>query len=339
MNSVLQCLSNTRPVLDYVISEEYTRNINTTTSSMNGALIKALASVLCELWTPDEDEGDAPSAVNPTALKSQIQKFAPRFMGYNQQDSQEFLRYLLEGLHEDVNRVAVKIKPLDTDIADNISDGEKAAESWRRYLRRDDSRIVDLFVGQLKSTLQCTVCGHCSVTFDPFWDLSLPLPSNRNSSVKLHHCLDLFAKEEILDGDEKPTCSKCQTRRKCTKKFSIHKFPQILVLHLKRFSPGERFRKLDANVDFALSDLDMSPYLAPGVTTTTSSCNYQLYGVINHSGSAYSGHYNAFCRHPISRNWHEYNDSRVSNINAQRVVSSEAYLLFYESKAAVEARL
>ena len=50
----------------------------------------------------------------------QIQKFAPRFMGYNQQDSQEFLRYLLEGLHEDVNRVAVKIKPLDTDIADNI---------------------------------------------------------------------------------------------------------------------------------------------------------------------------------------------------------------------------
>ena len=40
MNSVLQCLSNTRPVLDYVISEEYTRNINTTTSSMNGALIK-----------------------------------------------------------------------------------------------------------------------------------------------------------------------------------------------------------------------------------------------------------------------------------------------------------
>merc|ERR1712071_381571 len=92
-------------------------------------------------------------------------------------------------------------------------------ESWKRYLRRDDSKIVDLFVGQLKSTLQCTVCGHCSVTFDPFWDLSLPLPSNRNSSVKLHHCLDLFAKEEILDGDEKPTCSKCQTRRKCTKVF------------------------------------------------------------------------------------------------------------------------
>jgi ubiquitin carboxyl-terminal hydrolase 2/21 len=80
----------------------------------------------------------------------------------------------------------------------------------------------------------------------------------------LQHCLDLFGKEEILDGDEKPvrtrhldisipvfhllglsnftyffftilqTCSKCQTRRKCTKKFTIHKFPQILVL--RKFS-------------------------------------------------------------------------------------------------------
>lgn len=144
------------------------------------------------------------------------------------------------------------------------SDSEKAAESWKRYVRRDDSKIVDLFVGQLKSTLQCTVCGHCSVTFDPFWDLSLPIPPSSKSNVKLQHCLDLFGKEEILDGDEKPvrtrhldisipafhllglsnftyffftivqTCSKCQTRRKCTKKFTIHKFPQILVL--RKFS-------------------------------------------------------------------------------------------------------
>ena len=80
-------------------------------------------------------------------------------------------------------------------------------ESWKRYIRRDDSKIVDLFVGQLKSTLQCTVCGHCSVTFDPFWDLSLPIPASGKSimsNIKLQQCLELFVKEEILDGDEKP---------------------------------------------------------------------------------------------------------------------------------------
>lgn len=111
MNSVIQCLSNTRPLLEYLLNEQYLADINTTTSSMKGALIKAFSQVIHELW---EVGGDL--VVNTTALKSQIQRFAPRFMGYSQQDAQEFLRYLLEGLHEDVNRVTVKPQPILTDI-------------------------------------------------------------------------------------------------------------------------------------------------------------------------------------------------------------------------------
>ena len=63
------------------------------------------------------------SYVSPNNFKTQIQKFAPRFMGYSQQDSQEFLRYLLEGLHEDVNRVTTKPKPMILD--DNRLDSKK----------------------------------------------------------------------------------------------------------------------------------------------------------------------------------------------------------------------
>lgn len=111
MNSVIQCLSNTRPLLEYLLNEQYLADINTSTSSMKGALIKAFSQVIHELW---EVGGDL--VVNTTALKSQIQRFAPRFMGYSQQDAQEFLRYLLEGLHEDVNRVTIKPQPIHTDI-------------------------------------------------------------------------------------------------------------------------------------------------------------------------------------------------------------------------------
>ncbi|KPJ17412.1 Ubiquitin carboxyl-terminal hydrolase 2 [Papilio machaon] len=169
MNSVLQCLSNTRPLLEYVSEEKYGQDINTTLSCMKGALIKAFASVIKELWR----SGERDAVVNTTSLKSQVQRFAPRFMGYSQQDAQEFLRYLLEGLHEDVNRVTIKPKPILTEIDDNLSDSAKAAEAWSRYLRMEDSRVGDIFVGQLKSTLRCTHCNHDSVTFDPFWDLSL----------------------------------------------------------------------------------------------------------------------------------------------------------------------
>lgn len=86
------------------------------------------------------------------------------------------------------------------------SDDQKAMESWKRYLRFDDSKIVDMFVGQLKSSLQCSYCSHTSVTFDPFWDLSLPIP-NKSGTVKLNQCLDLFTKEEVMDGDERPVSS------------------------------------------------------------------------------------------------------------------------------------
>jgi ubiquitin carboxyl-terminal hydrolase 2/21 len=77
--------------------------------------------------------------------------------------------------------------------------------AWSRYLQFDNSKIVDIFVGQLKSTLTCTVCNHKSVTFDPFWDLSVSLPPNilSTESVNLTECLALFTKEEVLDGDEK----------------------------------------------------------------------------------------------------------------------------------------
>ncbi|XP_008201637.1 ubiquitin carboxyl-terminal hydrolase 2 isoform X2 [Tribolium castaneum] len=324
MNSVIQCLSNTKTLLEYLLQDHYVNDINTTTSAMKGSLIKAFAEVIKKLWSQDASD----RVVNTSSLKSQIQRFAPRFIGYAQQDAQEFLRYLLEGLHEDVNRVKEKPKPIITEIDEKLTDSEKSAESWNRYLRMDNSKIVDYFVGQLKSTLKCTHCGHCSVTFDPFWDLSLPIPQ-RAGQVRLAQCLDSFTREETLDGDEKPTCSKCKERRKCTKSFTIQKFPKILVIHLKRFSLAERFRgKLSVTVDFPLEGLDMSNYAADNITP----CRYNLYAISNHSGTTYSGHYTAYCRHPYTKAWHEYNDSRVSSISSKAIVSGEAYVLFYEQE-------
>ena len=64
-----------------------------------------------EMWKERE------SYVHPTHFKKCIAKFAPRFMGYDQQDAQEFLRYLLDGLHEDLNRVVVKPKPSENDVS------------------------------------------------------------------------------------------------------------------------------------------------------------------------------------------------------------------------------
>lgn len=133
---------------------------------------------------------------------------------------------------------------------------------------------------------------------------SVPLPTS--SRCKLESCLDLFIKEEILDGDEMPTCSKCKTRRKSTKSFTIQRFPKYLVIRtyrksfefieiqlemvfnrylsfmsdLKRFSET-RWSKLTNIVEFPTGEreLNMAPYAA-----NSTSVQYTLYGICNHMG-------------------------------------------------------
>lgn len=88
----------------------------------------------------------------------------------------------------------------------------------------------------------------------------------------------------------------------------------IFVSDLKRFSPSERYRKLSATVEFPITNLDMSPY-----SSNKQTCTYNLYAVSNHSGTAYSGHYTAYCLHSGTKQWYEFNDSRY------------IFILFYAS--------
>lgn len=320
MNSILQCLSNTKPLLEYCIKENYDVN---SSSSQKGAIVRAFSSLLQSVWK----DGPSSMGVSPNNFKSVFQKFAPRFAGYSQQDAQEFLRYLLQGLHDDINRVKYRPKASTSEDNDYMSDSQKAATAWKKYLTYDDSKIVDLFVGQLKSTLRCCVCGYSSVTFDPFWDLSVPIPKG-STEVNLKECLNLFTREEILDGDERPMCAKCKSRQRCTKTFSVYKLPKILVIHLKRFAMQKYRAKLTTVVNFPTGTFDMGSFCADG--KFLHNAKYSLYAVCNHTGSTHSGHYTAYCKQPYSEEWHDFNDSRVSSVAVHNLVSSMAYVLFYE---------
>ncbi|XP_022070818.1 ubiquitin carboxyl-terminal hydrolase 2a isoform X2 [Acanthochromis polyacanthus] len=318
MNSILQCLSNTHSLRDYCLHNSHRRDLNNN-SRTNTALMEEFAKLIQTVWTSSSSE-----AVSPSEFKTQIQRYAPRFVGYNQQDAQEFLRFLLDGLHNEVNRVTVRPRGTVEDF-DHLPDEEKGKKMWSKYLEREDSKIVDLFVGQLKSSLTCSHCGFCSTVFDPFWDLSLPIAKGYGE-VSLMDCMRLFTKEDVLDGDEKPTCYRCKARRRCTKKFTIQKFPKILVLHLKRFSEARRTSKLSTFVNFPMKDLDLREFASENSINAV----YNLYAVSNHSGTTMGGHYTAYCRNPNSGEWYTFNDSRVTPMSSSQVRSSDAYVLFYE---------
>ncbi|KAK4389635.1 Ubiquitin carboxyl-terminal hydrolase 10 [Sesamum angolense] len=156
-------------------SDEINRN---NPLGMHGELALAFGDLLRKLWS----SGRTPVA--PRAFKGKLARFAPQFSGYNQHDSQELLAFLLDGLHEDLNRV--KQKPyIETKDSDGRPDEEVADEFWRYHKARNDSVIVDICQGQYKSTLVCPVCDKISVTFDPFMYLSLPLPSTATRSMTI----------------------------------------------------------------------------------------------------------------------------------------------------------
>lgn len=178
MNSALQCLAHTPKLVDYFLGD-YKREINHDNPlGMKGEIASGFGDLLKKLWAPGA------SPVAPRTFKVKLSHFAPQFSGFNQHDSQEVLAFLLDGLHEDLNRV--KDKPyVEAKDGDDRPDEEIADEYWNYHLARNDSIIVDVCQGQYRSTLVCPVCKKVSITFDPFMYLSLPLPSTSMRSMTL----------------------------------------------------------------------------------------------------------------------------------------------------------
>ncbi|XP_075751716.1 ubiquitin carboxyl-terminal hydrolase 15 isoform X1 [Rhipicephalus microplus] len=179
MNSALQCMSNTPPLTEYFMTDRYLSELNDSNPlGMRGEIAKSYADLVKVMWS-----GNC-SSVIPRPFKMAVGRFAPQFSGFQQQDCQELMAFLLDGLHEDLNRVINK-PYIELKDSDGRPDEVVAQEAWHNYLLRNNSIIVDIFHGLLKSTLVCPDCHKLSVTFDPFCYLSLPLPYKKEKPLEL----------------------------------------------------------------------------------------------------------------------------------------------------------
>uniref|UniRef100_A0A8D8B9X6 ubiquitinyl hydrolase 1 n=1 Tax=Culex pipiens TaxID=7175 RepID=A0A8D8B9X6_CULPI len=317
MNSVIQCLSHTRELTNYLRNQPTTER----GTSKDHKILAEYTKLIKDMWS------GTTRSVNPSEMKNAFSSKHRMYSGSAQQDAQEFLRFFIDSLHGGLN-VSVKREPISKEIEDDdMPNRVKSAMMWDWYSRVENSMIKDLFVGMLRSTLRCSACNNASVTFDPFWDLSLPLPST-NSRGKLLDCMDEFVREEVMDGLDQVYCSKCKARRRCTKSMAIERFPKYLVIHLKRFSET-RWSKLTNVIEFPTGEreLNLQQYASEDHQGPV---NYSLYGISNHMGSTAGGHYIAVCKHPISKEWNEFNDNFVSETSERSLVTSSAYVLFYE---------
>lgn len=66
---------------------------------------------------------------------------------------------------------------------------------------------------------------------------------------------------------------------------------------------------------------------------------YRLYAISNHYGSVGFGHYTAFGLHPKDNNWYCFDDSSVNKVTEDQIVTSAAYILFYEKIYDVDEKI
>lgn len=219
MNSSIQCLSCTLPLTRIFLDGTYKKSLNTSNPmGTGGALAKVYGSLIESMWK------ESRSTYSPIQFKDVMGEFAPQFSGFQQHDSQEFLSFLLDGIHEDLN--LVKTKPIVQDPDDANMSVEVLSSllssffppsylllhlrlvspqllgkiSWDNYLKRNNSIIVDTFQGQLKSTLTCLECGKESTTFNPFMFLSVPVSAG--GATNLDACLAKFTESEQLEESD-----------------------------------------------------------------------------------------------------------------------------------------
>ncbi|RMB94362.1 hypothetical protein DUI87_29172 [Hirundo rustica rustica] len=321
MNSILQCLCNAPHLAEYFNRNLYQADINRSNFlGHKGEVAEEFGVIMKALWAGQY------KYISPKDFKITIGKINDQFAGYSQQDSQELLLFLMDGLHEDLNK-ADNRKRYKEENNDHLDDSSAAEIAWHKHKQLNESIIVALFQGQFKSTVQCLTCHKRSRTFEAFMYLSLPLASS--SKCTLQECLRLFSKEEKLTDNNRFYCSHCKTRRDSSKKIEIWKLPPVLLVHLKRFSYDGRWKqKLQTSVDFPLETLDLSQYV---IGPKTSLKRYNLFSVSNHYGGLDGGHYTAYCKNASKQRWFKFDDHEVSEISASSVKSSAAYILFYTS--------
>jgi ubiquitin carboxyl-terminal hydrolase 4/11 len=164
--------------------------------------------------------------------------------------------------------------------------------------------------------------------------------------LSLQDCLDEFTKEEQLGEEDLWYCPSCKKHQQATKKFDLWKTPDVLVVHLKRFSNSRALRdKIDEHIEFPVKGLDLTPMVGEravakklteqGIDTSElglhdqdESLLYDLFAVDEHLGGLGGGHYRAYAQHHVQDQWYHFDDNMVTPADAKDSVVGVFFFLY-----------
>lgn len=357
MNSIIQCLNNLKMFSAYLRSDRYFNIVNKNKNGdMSTSITHALANIFKKMWEYNY-------IIKPQTLKTLSAQQNTEFVGYNQEDSQEYLNFIIDKIHTEMkSKVNVNIE-FPQDVARYVKEANiwktkinstsypvpkkmfqdsfekfksenidlhriyEAHTYWAKQIINDYSPMVPLFKGLEYSETICAGCKNISYIFQLFNTISLAVPNM--AECTLEDCLKEYSKTETLTC--KYTCSKCQkSLENAEKTLYIWEPPEILIMYLKRFD--NYGRKIKTKVDIPLDNLDLSS-CAP--KHYNSDAKYELSCVSTHIGQGIEyGHYTAYCHNSLKNLWYLFDDCHVVHVPDEHIKDDlkDSYILFYTKK-------
>lgn len=323
INSASQCLSHTPLLRDFFLTKQFEKYQNKEHES--SVLIDQWYDMMKRLWASNT------GGINPRGYIYNVQAISRKhgdfamFGGFSQNDSQEYLGFFMNQLHDVIER-PVKFRITGEIKTPNGALIKKAYDTWVSHFRKSYSIFTEIFYGSIINIVECPTTKEKSCTFEPQGMFPISIPEHtHDNSLTLDHCFQSYIRHSVLDGDNAWQSEKTGKKHRAYRYTRFWKLPKYMVIILKRFDMMGN--KRNDEVEFP-EVFDMTPYTA----LNTKNMTYKLYSVINHYGSSRGGHYVAHCRN--DDNWACFDDLMVRDVSVETVLSEKrsAYVLFYEKQ-------
>ncbi|KTW26157.1 hypothetical protein T552_03049 [Pneumocystis carinii B80] len=366
MNVILQVLVFCPPFYNLLdeIGKKMTHDLVNDTS-----LISALISFIREFPIIDKPVLNGGTVIKKDDFEEFGEPFIPEYVYMamrgnklfdsmrrgHQEDAEEFLGLLLDALHEEFvqemksnsdvfpNNVIQYMNCVDFVSAnsfDNFQDknenewvevGPKQKTSIMRSATVSESPLTPIFTGNFRSILRVPGMKP-SITLEPYRSLQLDIEPLHIGSIE--EALQNITQPEVLHGDWHSSLGE---KLKATKQVFIETFPQVLILHLKRFiydnvgGAQKSYKNVHYPLQFEIPPTVMSPH-----RRVEKNIKFILFAVVYHHGMSTSGgHYTVDLLRQDLHSWIRIDDTHISHILAEHLISSSdspnrfAYLLFY----------
>ena len=320
MNATLQCLAH----IDKFIKYLFRKRKDIKNERYEKKLTNSFLEVLENIW-----ENNSIKDYPPNNFKELISKMNPLFAGIQANDSKDLVLFLLETMHNELN----KVKNANIMYEDDVDQYNfyNSLQSFTKYFQKNFQSIVsDLFYGMYDSIMKCLNCNIMTHNIQCYNILIIPLEEVRKfknraiNQVTIRECFEYYQKPEYMTGENQIYCNKCKQMANSMNSSNLIIGPKVLVINLNR-GKGLQF---DIKLDFD-EYIDINDF----IYFKNSPCKYQLIGVVTHFGpSGMSGHFIAFCKSFVDNKWYKYNDSLVSPSSFPDAKNTGVpYILFYSA--------